>query len=197
MYTKQLLYFVTLLVFIVSCTLSRVPDLGYGGRASYGIHVGLDYKLSIGTPIIACADGEVLAIYETGKKTNYSGGITIRILHISDNEDVRSIISIYAHLLKPMVSLFERVKRGQLIGLSGKSNNGHEHLHFAILKPGTLDESRLRNTYNPLRFAIGGYLQCFDPKRDYSIYSEADITLPIPCGDYKKELISKIKSQKN
>jgi murein DD-endopeptidase MepM/ murein hydrolase activator NlpD len=84
-----------------------------------------------------------------------------------------------------------------LIGLSGESNNRYPHLHFQINKPGTLSDMKWSNTYNPLRFAIGGLLQCFEPKRDHSIYSETDIILPIPCGDYKKELISKIKSQKN
>jgi len=195
MYTKQLLYFVTLFVFIVSCNLSIVaPDLRYGEMASYGTHIGLDYSLSIGTPIIACADGEVMSISETGN-AYYEGGIGIRILHRSDNEDESGIVSIYHHLHKPMVSLFERVKRGQLIGLSGKSNNGYQHLHFQLDKPGVLSGRKMKYTYNPRRFAIGGSLQCFDPKRDYSIYSEIEITLPIACGDYRKELISKIKSQ--
>lgn len=196
MYRKQLLYFVTLFLLIVSCNLGRGPDLGYGGKAGYGTHVGLDYALSIGTPIIACADGEVVAIYDTGNDY-YNGGISIRILHKSDNEDVPDIISIYAHLQKPMVTLFERVKRGQLIGLSGESNNADEHLHFQINKPGKWFGRKMSNTYNPRKFAIGGSLQCFDPKKDYSIYSETDITLPIPCGDYKRELSSKIKSLKN
>ena len=163
----------------------------YGDRVSYGIHCGIDYSLAIETPIIACSDGEVLSIYEPGNAI-YQGGTSIRIIHKSDNEDEPAIVSIYAHLSQAMVSQFERVKRGQLIGLSGASNNGYPHLHFQLMKPGTLGEMKISNTYNPTKFAIDGSLSCFDSNRDYSSFSETEITLPIACGDYRKQLVDKI-----
>lgn len=196
MYTKQLWCFAILFGFTLSCSQAPFIDHGYGDKVLYGTHVGIDYGLPIGTPIIACSDGEVIAIYEPGN-AYYEGGTSIRIIHTTDNKDNPTILSIYAHLSQPMVSLFERVKRGQLIGLSGESNNFYPHLHFQLMKPGTLDEMKMSNTYNPKKFAINGALRCFDPNRDYSEFSEIEITLPIPCGEHKKELISIIKQQFN
>lgn len=180
--------------FSLSCHQGMVVDNEYGARVSYGTHCGIDYGLAIGTPIIACSDGEVLAIYNPGT-AYYQGGTSIRILHRSDNADEPAIISIYTHLSQPMVTLFESVKRGQLIGLSGQSNNGYPHLHFQLMKPGTHGEMKISNTYNPTKFAIDGALHCFEPNKDYSDYSETEITLPIPCGEYKKQLIDRIKQE--
>ena len=174
--------------FTFSCLQTTYVGNKYGDRVSYGTHCGIDYSLEIGTPIIACSDGEVLAIYEPGNAI-YMGGTSIRILHRSDSGAEPAIISIYAHLSRTMVRQFEKVKRGQLIGLSGESNNGYPHLHFQLMKPGTLGEMKFSNTYNPTKFAIDDRLDCFDPSRDYSGFSEIEITLPIACGDYKKQLV--------
>jgi murein DD-endopeptidase MepM/ murein hydrolase activator NlpD len=183
--------FAIILGFFFSCVHKQNIDNRYGDRVSYGTHVGIDYGMPNGTPIIACSDGEVIAIYEQDN-AYYEGGTSIRILHVSEGKDRPNFISIYAHLKKPLVGIFERVERGQLIGLSGESNNGYPHLHFQLMKPGTLGEMKLSNTYNPSKFAISGKLQCFDPSKDYSEFSETEITRPVPCGEHRKELETKI-----
>jgi hypothetical protein len=44
-------------------------------------------------------------------------------------------------------------------------------------------------------FWLGGQAQCFDPKIDYSNYSQKEITLPIACGDYGKALIAEAREK--
>lgn len=188
----QFLWLIAIILgFVFSCVHSQKIDYHYGERKSFGIHVGIDYGMPNGTPIIACSDGEVIAIYDTGN-AYYEGGTSIRVLHVSEKKDHPNFISIYVHLKKPLVGIFEMVKRGQLIGLSGESNNGYPHLHFQLMKPGTLGEMKLSNTYNPSKFAISGKLQCFDPSKDYSEYSQTEITRPVSCGEHRKELKMKI-----
>lgn len=112
-------------------------------------------------------------------------------------EDFRSH---YAHLSKVLVREGQSLKRGQLIGLSGASNNygklNNQHLHFGLC---TLKRGSCRNhstTYDPKTLWLGGKPQCFDPQMDYSAYSMKDITLPIACGDYAKTLIDESKAKK-
>ena len=75
-----------------------------------------------------------------------------------------------------------------MIGLSGASNDGYEHLHFGLEKVygGGKYYSK---TYNPQKHGINnGKLECFDPDKDYSNYSKTEITIPIPCREYKERL---------
>ena len=84
-----------------------------------------------------------------------------------------------------------------MIGLSGESNNygkiGYAHLHFGLCKIGRGSCENYSNSYDPKMFWLGGQPECFDPKMDYSVYSQKDITLPIACGEYAKELIARTK----
>jgi len=79
------------------------------------------------------------------------------------------------------------VKRGQLIGLSGASNNGFAHLHFGLIQMGGMGRY-YSQTYNPKVFCLDGKMQCFDPDKDYTGYSQQDLTVPSACGEYKKAL---------
>lgn len=162
----------------------------HGDPVSYGEgrHPGIDFDIRSGTPIIAVADGIVIDIGEWDSKERYGGGIGVRVSHGDHFE------SNYMHLSRVYVLRAQPVKRGQLIGLSGASNSGYEHLHFGICKIG----GRCKNysqTYDPNKFWLGGKPICFNPNVDYSNYSKKDITLPVACGDYAKELISKTKKK--
>jgi hypothetical protein len=65
------------------------------------------------------------------------------------------------------------------------------------MKPGTVGEMKQKNTYNPKDFAIDGALHCFDSIRDYSKFSDIEMTGLIPCGEYKEKLITIINQRIN
>jgi len=94
-------------------------------------HNGLDFGASIGTPIFAAEDGEVIATDYNDKGTarwqKFQYGRYILIKHENN------LATLYAHLSKQLVKKGDVVKRGQLIGYAG--NTGYvtgPHLHFAV-----------------------------------------------------------------
>jgi murein DD-endopeptidase MepM/ murein hydrolase activator NlpD len=186
---KKYVFYMILAIFLSSCAAPAV--LGpfyvgkpYGGTAPYGerIHPGIDFDIYRGSPIIAISGGKVVYINDEGVD-----GTVVLVLH------GKHFRATYAHLSKVFVEKGQLLERGQLIGLSGESNNygkiGYQHLHFGISKIGFGDTHNYSISYDPKMFWLGGQPQCFDPKMDYSAYSQKDITLPIACGDYGKALI--------
>lgn len=160
----------------------------YGDPCAYGFHPGIDFDINSGTPIIAISEGKVVFMRETD-----NDGDEVAIKH------GKYFISNYAHLSKVFVRKYQFVKRGQLIALSGASNNYnrpyYQHLHFGICKIGAGGCRNQSQTHDPNLFWLGGQPQCFDPKMAYSFYSQKDITLPIACGDYGKALIQESKGK--
>ena len=73
-----------------------------------------------GTPVISVTDGEVIGIAEADPYAPYGGGLRLKLSH-GDHFD-----SVYVHLSEIFVEKYQLVKRGQLIGLSGVSNDGWE-----------------------------------------------------------------------
>lgn len=87
-----------------------------------GYHSGTDYRADVGTPIIASNDG-VVALVE---KRFYSGG-TVLVDH------GQGIYTCYFHMSKFNVKKGQKVKKAQLLGLSGASGRvTGPHLHFAV-----------------------------------------------------------------
>ena len=190
---KKHIYPLILSVFLITSCATRGPfnvNKIYGDPCPYGErkHPGIDFSIRIGTPIIAISGGKVSYIGEPYSKESYGGGVFARISH------VEHFGSLYGHLAKIFIEKDHSLKRGQLIGLSGASNNGNAHLHFGICKKRGNCEN-YSQTYNPDEFWLGGKPQCFDPNKDYSSYSQKEITLPVACGDYAKELKSKTKKK--
>lgn len=190
---KYVFYMILAILLLSSCATSMhgpfVVGKPYGAPAPYGerIHPGIDFDISRGTPIIAVSDGEV---YYIGESAGPENGIFVGVLH------GKNFKSFYGHMDKVFVKQDQFLKRGQLIGISGESNNygrtGYAHLHFGICK--IIGSCRnYSETYDPKMFWLEGKPQCFSPKMDYSSYTQKDITLPIACGDYGKELIAESK----
>jgi len=104
----------------------------YGAPVYYGegCNPGIDFEVSQGTPIIAATDGEVSFVGDSDPEVSYSGGIFVRV------QNAQHFDLIYRHLSKVYVKKGQLLKRGQLIGLSGASNDGVHHLHFGICKVG-------------------------------------------------------------
>jgi len=96
--------------------------------AKYGLpgHEGLDIQAPYGSNVYACADG---LIYFVGWGSAY--GNQIRIDHENNFK------TIYAHLLKPLVKVGNRVREGQLIGYADSTGNSTgSHLHLTLKKNG-------------------------------------------------------------
>ncbi|NDJ27548.1 M23 family metallopeptidase [Campylobacter sp. MIT 19-121] len=107
--------------------------------ASY--HSGTDFRASVGTPIKAANDG----IVRIAKDRYYAGG-SIVIDH------GYQIFSQYYHLSELKVKVGQKVKKGQIIALSGDSGRvTGAHLHFGIFAGGTqVDPIDFINKFNAL-----------------------------------------------
>lgn len=91
------------------------------------LHTGLDFRAPVGTPIYATADGTV---GHAGRKGN-GYGIHIDLSHGYGYQTK------YAHLSKVLVKEGQKVKRGDVIGLSGNTGlSKGPHLHYEVLKDG-------------------------------------------------------------
>ncbi len=97
----------------------------YGTKRVYNgvqksFHPGLDLKAPVGTPIRADAAGEVVL----AKDLFFTGG-TVFIDH------GYGVITLYAHMSKIQVKKGQKVKAGELLGLSGKTGRvTGPHLHW-------------------------------------------------------------------
>ncbi|MGH1600007.1 M23 family metallopeptidase [Campylobacter majalis] len=97
-------------------------------------HSGVDFRASIGTPIIAANDGMIVIA-----KERYYAGYSVVIDH------GEGIYTQYYHLSKIDVKLGDSVKKGEQIGLSGASGRvSGPHLHFGVIVNAT--------QVNPLNF---------------------------------------------
>ncbi len=98
-----------------------------GGIKTQGIHGhnAVDIGASVGTPLLAAANGVILAAKETG----YNGGYG-KVVIISHPNGTQTV---YAHMSNVNVSAGDKVLQGQVIGASGNSGKSTgPHLHFEI-----------------------------------------------------------------
>ena len=109
-------------------------------RFNHGMHAGLDIPAPAGTPILAIADGVVVAKKE--ETPDGIGGIGIIVQHApADTGYSVWLYTRYKHLKEmPALDIGARVKLGQKIadtGTSGTSGRhygggGHSHLHLDL-----------------------------------------------------------------
>lgn len=86
-------------------------------------HGGVDYTTPEGTRVFATADGEVRDVVSR----NSTSGLTVIIAHGNGYE------TSYGHLLKVNVRKGERVRRGDIIALTGNSGLSlAPHLHYEV-----------------------------------------------------------------
>ncbi len=101
-------------------------------------HLGLDIAASKGTPVVAPADGVVVF-----------SGWTAKSGHLLIIKHGYNYLTLYKHNQRNLVSVMEKVSKGQVIALlgdTGKISSG-AHLHFEIWKG--------RMPVNPLLY-VGG-----------------------------------------
>ena len=117
---------------ILSSTPSILPVRGwisssfgyrqYPFTGEVSLHEGIDIAAMPGTPVYAPATGEIMF---AGYKTGYGNVIII--------DHGYRLSTLYGHLSDIMVSSGQRVKRKQVIGVTG--NTGHSsgpHLHYEV-----------------------------------------------------------------
>jgi murein DD-endopeptidase MepM/ murein hydrolase activator NlpD len=90
-------------------------------------HLGEDCGGKIGTPILAVSNGIVVLT----NKERITWGNVVRIVHQLENDTLRYVETLYAHLDTFSVKKGDFVKRGEQIGTMGDSDGYYvPHLHF-------------------------------------------------------------------
>ena len=115
---------------------SREVSSGFGPRLMasedfrYDFHRGIDLPTPIGTPLLALADGVVRI---GGEHDAYADGV-IQVAHgdgCSGQPD-NCWFATYLHISESVVADGDSVRAGQVLGYSGASESGFEHLHFEV-----------------------------------------------------------------
>jgi len=97
----------------------------------YRMHPGVDIINEVGTPIYAAGDGEVIF----AGRTVGGYGVHLELSHGF------GYTTLYGHLSQVLVSIGQKVKRGDLIARSGRSGLvSGPHLHYEVLLNGTLQD---------------------------------------------------------
>lgn len=90
------------------------------------VHRGLDLRGAAGSPIKACANGEVILVDNL-----YYSGNAVYVDHGG------GVVTAYLHMTKPLVEVGQKVKRGDPIGLVGATGRvTGPHLHLTLLVQG-------------------------------------------------------------
>lgn len=114
---------------------------GFGGRNSPGgigseMHPGIDIANNVGTPVVATADGVVA-------RSEWSDGYG-NVVQLDHGEGISTI---YGHNSRLVVTVGQRVSKGQIIaylGSTGRSTG--PHVHYEVRVKGT--------AVDPLRFLV-------------------------------------------
>lgn len=128
---------------------------GFGcGTGVDGAHDGIDIANGMNTPIYAATDGVII-------KASFNGGYgnNVVIKHTFAN---RTIYTNYGHLNVIQVSVGDRVKAGEQIGLMGTTGySTGVHLHFSVS-----DESYEKTRNSNCNLVYGGSAtDCYNPMR--------------------------------
>jgi len=145
-----------------------------------GYHGGMDIPATIGTPILAVADGTVIR-----KKEGMGiGGIGVTLQHSPEDTGLtRWIYTEFKHLREmPDVSLGQRIQMGEVLAYSGDTGTkggyygdlGHSHLHLtAYSSPSPKYKSK--RIFVPLK---GEWMDPLALYRGVPIRSEEIVALP-------------------
>ena len=127
-------------------------------RGSAAMHAGVDIRGPIGTPIYATADGIVA---EAGRRGGY--GNLVEINH------GKGIATRYGHTSRMLVSIGQRVTRGQVIALMGSTGRSTgSHLHYEVRIDG--------RAVNPLPFLTSAdYLLAAQDRAVHVVPVSADV----------------------
>lgn len=118
------------------------PRLQANQALMYDFHRGLDIETAAGTPVYAI---HAATVHGAGVITGLSSpGVQLRIAEPGRP----TLYPTYLHLSRVEVAVGDIVAAGELLGYSGASESGFEHLHFEIRSGGLLQ----RHAINPVRY---------------------------------------------
>ncbi|GEK33642.1 murein hydrolase activator EnvC family protein [Kurthia sibirica] len=119
---------------------------GFAGRdigAGAEYHYGIDIANSVGTPIVASADG---VVFKTGPLSTYGN-----VVMITHNIKGKTYTSLYAHMSRVGSSAGQSVKQGQVIGYMGSTGRSTgPHVHFEIHTGSWVNQAT--GAVNPMQF---------------------------------------------
>jgi murein DD-endopeptidase MepM/ murein hydrolase activator NlpD len=140
--------------------------LGAEGYPHLSPHRGLDIAGSIGSDVLAAADGRVTV----ARDNRDSCGLIVVIAH-----DPHGYRTVYCHFSALSVKAGEMVKRGQRIGAIGTTGQrawpGYEHVHLELQRGNSA-----RDIEDPAPRLVG----CFDGTRLYPT-DRFVLTYPVKC----------------
>jgi murein DD-endopeptidase MepM/ murein hydrolase activator NlpD len=113
---------------VLSWPLEKIFVTSPYGQRSMGWHSGVDFRGSVGTPVLAMADGVVKGFGDTDLCC--PGASFGKWIFIEYNNGLSST---YGHLSLISVEKGQQVKRGQLVGYSGNTGSSTgPHLHVSL-----------------------------------------------------------------
>lgn len=124
----------------------------YGPRKlKDGFHYGTDIVNSIGTPIVAMADGTVIKYHSGCPQQGYlkstCGGGWGNHIYVEHIVQGHKFVAVYAHFSKTVAPKGQKVKQGQIVGLMGASGSvTGPHLHVELHQG---SYKRPQNVLNP------------------------------------------------
>ncbi len=140
-------------------------------------HIGIDIIAPAGTPVIAPADGTVVAAYFEPMYGNHL------VLEHGRDEDGRLIQTRFLHLEERHVKEGDALLRGQQIGtmgMTGLLGVGFVHLHYELAREGP--DGRITHVNPHLYWMNGpGRVTCFDEAAHWP-NQPFRTTYPVPCG---------------
>lgn len=135
------------LPFQISQKWGENPD--YYSQLGLKGHNGVDFACVIGTPVYACHDGTI----------QFSGIDSVMSLTVSIDSVDGTLRTLYCHLSESKVQVGQRVKRGDLIALSG--NTGRfttgPHLHLGCRPLPAQMDNGWNGADNPFNYFDGTY----------------------------------------
>lgn len=131
-------------------TVTIDPGYPYGSTAGGTLepHHGVEFYNGSGTPVLAAADGQVVAAADDSQTIyaltpNIYGNLVVLEHHFSGN--TAALFTLYGHLSRVEVQLGQQVKQGDEIGLVGMTGIAvGSHLHFEV-RQGADDYDSNRN----------------------------------------------------
>jgi hypothetical protein len=139
----------------ISQDFGALPNNGFNPP---GGHTGRDFKVGVGTPVHAIADGTVVAVgqlpepYSSNQwwiEGQWAGNVVII--------DHGPLVSIYAHLSEWYVNIGDRVSQGEVVAASGATGGASTgpHLHFEVMPDGWDFNNGTYGRVNPSLYCSG------------------------------------------
>jgi murein DD-endopeptidase MepM/ murein hydrolase activator NlpD len=161
---------------------ANAPSISQRFRPAAGAadsnHRGFDILVPSSTPVLAAADGRVSRV---SFSMLYGRQVLVNHFPAAGGEGLQTR---YFHLSEQRVAVGEAVRRGQLLGYSGRSGlvGVFQHLHFEVHRLDDSDPPRAVGVLDPQAYWVDGVgrITCFERGREFAP-EPLRLTYPVPC----------------